>query len=101
MKNEFTNQIQMIANVLHHKSKPTNQDDNIYKEVSHYSRHIKSLTKELDRALFTKSELDMILKISEMYLTWDAKEEKHLKAIKTKLKRLSKMSLVSRYERIK
>jgi len=101
MKNEFTNQIQMIANVLHHKSKPTNQDDNIYKEVSHYSRHIKSLTKELDRALFTKSELDMILKIALMYITWDRKEEKHLEAIIRKCKSLSKMARTSRYERIK
>lgn len=101
MKNEFTNQIQMIGNVLHHKSKPANQDSNIYKDVSHYSRHIKSLTKELDRAMFTKSELDIILKISEIYLTWETEEEKHLDAIIRKCKSLSKIARTSRYERIK
>lgn len=101
MKNEFLSNINNIGHVLYHKSQPANQDNDIYKNVSHYSRHIKSLTKELDRTMFTKSELDMISKISEMYLTWDTKEEKHLKAIKSKLKRLTKMARETRWERIK
>jgi len=101
MKNEFVNNIKNLCDVLYHKSKPDNQDDDIYKNVSHYSRHIKSLAKQLDRAMFTKSELDMILKIALMYMTWDEKEEKHLEAIIKKSKSLSKIARETRYERIK
>tara|TARA_R110002153_G_scaffold5983_1_gene27508 strand:+ start:195 stop:500 length:306 start_codon:yes stop_codon:yes gene_type:complete len=101
MKNEFLYQISNISHVLLHISKNDEYGESIHKQTNHYTRHIKSLTKELDRAMFTKSELDMISKISEMYLTWDTKEEKHLKAIKSKLKRLLKMARESRYERIK
>ena len=51
--------------------------------------------------MFTKSELDIILKISEIYLTWETEEEKHLDAIIRKCKSLSKIARTSRYERIK
>ena len=59
------------------------------------------MAKQLDRAMFTKSELDMILKIALMYMTWDEKEEKHLEAIIKKSKSLSKIARETRYERIK
>lgn len=101
MKNDFTYQINSIGHLLHHKSKPANQDNDIYKDVSYYSNHIKSLTKQLDRAMFTKTELDMILKISLMYMTWDEKEEKNLEAIIRKSKSLSKIAKETKYERIK
>ena len=37
MKNEFLYQINNISHVLYHKSQPANQDNDIYKNVSHYS----------------------------------------------------------------
>ena len=101
MKNKFLNSINDIGYVLQHKSKPVNQDNNIYKDVSYYSNHIKSLAKQLDRAMFNKTELDLILKIALMYMTWDEKEEKHIESIIRKSKTLSEISRVTRWERIK
>ena len=101
MKNKFLSNINNIGHVLHHKSKPANQDNNIYKEVGHYSKHIKSLAKQLDRAMFSKTELDLILKIVLMYMTWDEKEEKHIESIIRKLKTLSEIANITRWERIK
>lgn len=101
MKNKLISEINNIGYLLLHKSKPTNRDDNIYLDVSYYSKHIKSLSKQLDRAMYSKSELDMILKISLMYMTWDEKEEKHLEAIIRKSKTLSKITRETRWERIK
>lgn len=98
MKNEFLNQIKMIGDVLHHKSKPANHDKDIYKSVSHYSRHLISLTKEFDRTMFTKSELDDIC-----YLIEGSKDigSKQIDLIYKKAQKLSKIARETRYERIK
>ena len=98
MKNEFLKQIKMIGDVLHHKSKPANQNKNIYKEVSHYSRHLISLTKELERAMFTKTELDYIC-----YLIEGSKDigSKQIDFIYKKAQKLSKIARETRYEKIK
>ena len=100
MKNEFLYQIKTIADVMYHKSSPKNYDEAIHKPVNHYAGHISSLSEELDSAMLTKNELDIILKLVIEYMPWGIKEEEKIKSIKTKINKLSKMARITRKEMV-
>ena len=100
VRNEFLDQIKLIADVMYHKSSPKNYDEAIHKPVNHYAGHISSLSIELDNTMFTKTELDIILKLIVEYMAWGIQEEKNIKSIKRKINKLSKMARVTRNERV-
>ena len=74
MKNDLLRSIRTISDVLKHKAK---NDKDINKAVLHYANHLIALTKELDASMFYSKDLDEIINLSEIHLSWDEDQIKN------------------------
>mgnify|MGYP003115474396 CR=1 FL=1 len=98
MKNELLQSIKVISDILKHKAK---NDTDINKEVLYYSNRLISLIKKLDNSMFYAKDLDEIINLTEIHLSWDENQIKNCNSINKIANRLKKQSLITRYEVIR
>jgi len=96
MRNQHLISMKTISELLNHKAKKI--DESIeHEDIKVYSEKIKTLTKQLNRAMLTQSDLNLLLEIVKgANLPWETAQ-----ALPTKLRTLRNISVMTNYERSK
>ena len=96
MRNQHLVALKTISELLKHRAKKI--DESIeHKDISHYSNKLEVLVKQLNRAMLTQSDLNLLLEIVKgANLPWETAQ-----ALPTKLRTLRNLSIMTNYERSK
>tara|TARA_R110001592_G_scaffold88838_1_gene261468 strand:+ start:29 stop:319 length:291 start_codon:yes stop_codon:yes gene_type:complete len=96
MRNQHLESIKTISELLKHRAKKI--DESIeHEDINYYSNKIASLVKQLNRAMLTQSDLNLLLEIVKgANLPWETAQ-----ALPTKLRTLRNISVMTNYERRK